>query len=106
MGVREESYEDLSEREQMWLRDQHPRGAQIIADMIARDTGEETTAQEVVDAQRTPQSPSEGGDVPPYEKWSAKELKAEANARGLETDGKKDDLVARLYAHDEETENQ
>lgn len=104
MGLREERFEDLSEAEQKWLRDQHPRGAQIIADMMARDTGESTTAQDVVDAQRSPQSASEP-DVPPYEKWSKKELVEETRARGLDTDGNKDELVSRLYTHDEETEN-
>lgn len=96
---------EISESKMKWLRDQHPRGAQIIAAMQEKDEGESTTAQEVVDAQRTPQSPSEQDEVPPYEKWSTKELKEEANTRGLDTEGRKSDLVSRLYAHDEETEN-
>lgn len=95
---------EISESKMKWLRDQHPRGAQIIAEMTARDTGEDTTAQDVMDSQRSSESASES-DVPPYEKWSTKELKAEAGARGLETTGNKSELAARLYTHDEETEN-
>lgn len=91
MNVREGRFEDLPEAEQIWLRDQHPRGAQIIAEMNAR-----YESQPVVE---------EDDDVPPYEEWEYKDLQAEAKARGLDASGKKEELVARLNEHDVETES-
>ena len=38
-----------------------------------------------------------------YSSWTVPELKKELEARELETDGKKAELVARLEAHDAET---
>ena len=42
-------------------------------------------------------------DVPYYEDWLADDLREELVSRGLTKSGKKDELVARLYADDEET---
>lgn len=90
MIVREGRFEDLSEEEQLWLRDQHPRGAQIIEEMKAREEPAE-------------QEPEE--DVPPYEQWSYKDLQAEAKARGLSGAGTSEELVTRLNENDAETES-
>lgn len=90
-------YEDLPEETKVYLRDQHPRGAQIIAEM----QGDDVTPQQVVEEQK-----EESEEVPPYEEWTTKDLKGEATARGLSTDGKKEDLVRRLYDHDGETGDQ
>lgn len=43
--------------------------------------------------------PAQEGDS--YSEWTVAELDAELTARGLETDGKKADKVARLEADDE-----
>lgn len=40
----------------------------------------------------------------PYDEWDLADLKAECKSRGLKTVGKKDALVARLEADDEESE--
>lgn len=89
MNLPEGRYEDLPEDMQVYLRDQHPRGPQIIEEMKARDG--ESSDEESSD------------DVPPYEEWSPKDLKAEAGARGLSVEGNKNTLIQRLYQHDEET---
>lgn len=39
-------------------------------------------------------------EVEPYEEWTNEELREELKNRHLSTDGKKDDLVARLYEND------
>lgn len=39
-------------------------------------------------------------DVPPYTEWTNEELRAELADRGLSTEGKKADLVARLEEDD------
>lgn len=90
MIVREGRYEDLSEEEQLWLRDQHPRGAQIIAEMKARESGAVVI---------------EDDDVPPYSEWEYKELQAEAKARDLNASGTKEDLISRLNENDAENES-
>lgn len=39
-------------------------------------------------------------DAPPYEQWKKDELVAEAKERDLDSNGTKDELVARLYEDD------
>lgn len=97
MQVREDRYEDLSDADKLWLRDQHPRGAAIIAAMKSRDQDEEVTAQEVVQEQRE--------EVPPYEQWSLDDLRNEAAARQLSTKGNQATLAKRLNDHDAAEEN-
>lgn len=40
-------------------------------------------------------------DLPPYEEWSKVDLVAEAEARGIDKSGTKDDLAMRLMEYDE-----
>jgi len=40
-------------------------------------------------------------EIPPYEDWTVKDLKAECSARGLNNAGKKSEVVERLYTDDE-----
>lgn len=47
----------------------------------------------------------EDGDDKTYAEATVEELKAELKSRGLETSGKKDELIARLEADDEEEED-
>lgn len=84
-------YDKLPEDYQAWLRDQHPRGAQII----------EANKQKFSEDQ----SEDEGDEIPPYSAWSKEELVKEAEFRGLSKSGNKEELVARLEAHDEEQES-
>lgn len=42
----------------------------------------------------------ESDDVPPYEDWSVKDLKAECEIRGLLVSGNKSDLISRLDEDD------
>lgn len=74
----------MDEDKYLWLRDQHPRGLQILAQM-------EDSAP-----------PEEPEDVPPYTEWSVEDLRAEAEARGLKKSGNRQELAARLDAHDAE----
>lgn len=39
----------------------------------------------------------------PYDKWKVEDLREECRARGLSDEGKKDELVARLQADDEQS---
>lgn len=40
-------------------------------------------------------------EIPPYEEWTVKDLKAELSARGLNNAGKKSECVERLYMDDD-----
>lgn len=48
------------------------------------------------------ESEEEEDDVPPYSEWSLADLRGELENRGLDTTGKKGELVVRLEADDEE----
>lgn len=79
----------MDEDYRIWLLDQHPRGAQILAQM---EQSEDNSALSV----------EEPEDVPPYTEWSVEDLRAEAEARGLKKSGNRQELAARLDAHDAE----
>jgi hypothetical protein len=81
-------YEDLTPELFTFLQDQHPRG-QMILDGMPRK-GED----------------SEEEEVPPYEKWTVADLKAELKARELSTSGKQEELALRLYENDEAEESE
>jgi len=57
------------------------------------------TLQQVAGGQQ-----GDDGDVedPPYEEWTYPELQAELKERKLNAGGKQDELIARLYEHDEQ----
>lgn len=82
-------FEDMTEDQQNWLRDQHPRGAAVI---------EANKAKFQMDTAETE-------EAPPYEEWTVKELSEEAQARGLKKSGTQEELVNRLYDHDKQNES-
>lgn len=45
-------------------------------------------------------------ELPPYDEWSVKDLKAEAKVRDLAVAGTKDELVARLAEDDDAAEEE
>lgn len=65
--------------------------------------GHETTA--AVNAWRAGEEAEEDDEVIPYEKATVQQLKEALESLGLDTDGKKADLIARLEAHDAENES-
>jgi hypothetical protein len=69
-----------------------------IEEMKAQLEVEEAAALDLLKAD---EEAAKSEEAPPYEEWSYNDLKAEAQARGLDTSGKKEELTARLYAHDE-----
>lgn len=73
-----------------WLRDQHPRGLQILAQRASEDKGEEVTTQQM----------AKDLEVPPYEQWSYRDLQDECRERELSAKGTKEELVQALNQYD------
>jgi hypothetical protein len=75
-----------------------------IEEMKAALEAEESAARAAM-ADEEASASSDAEEAPPYEDWDYPDLKNEAKARGLDQSGKKEDLTARLYAHDEAASN-
>lgn len=81
-------FASMTEAEQKWLRDQHPRGAAVIE--ANKEKFGDTVEEE---------------DAPPYEQWSNAELVDELKARKLDSSGNKAEMSARLYEYDRQHES-
>lgn len=84
----------LSEEMKLWLLN---RNRSDLLEQNAAVLAKEMPADE------SPESPTDDEDD--YDNWTVKELAEEAGARNLTKSGTKDELIARLRAHDETVDN-
>ncbi|MGE3487440.1 MAG: SAP domain-containing protein [Nitrospira sp.] len=111
--------ENLSEEDRRYLQDRglidtrqyldYAARIQAAADAVAQKSNRGTLAQRMA-AQEESRKALNVPEVPlleevdePYDKWKVDDLRDECRARGLSDEGKKEELVARLMADDEQS---
>jgi len=86
----------LSDETRAWLLS---RGQDVLVHRLDQQW-EDQRANEPVTHEVITQDNDEDEEIPPYWEWSKSELVEELKARGLDTSGRKEELVARLEEDD------